>query len=568
MAVIRFDPIWVANVNLLNNDYSYEYPLLYEGGNNPYVAFDMEEINRIMNTFNVNQKRFAIETNFTPTYLRLPLHYSVEPPSENHYVSSETTSGTAFGVWEGDYYKVDLDGSLALAGFSGPIFINFQEAINAGAQGFMIDPGSPGEIYKVIIELDGDFDNPRPSPTTPTGGSTLNRNETIRFAWNHNSNFNQVIYELRYRVTGSSNWEVVQADSSNQYFDLPAGTLMTDEYEWQVRTTSEYGFISPWSLTQVFNTAETTPSPIFIEPINESVIEISDLHVEWDSVDQYQYEFELLDDNNNVIWSDARISTSQELSIDNILENGQSYRLRLRVNQDGNFFSPWVQITINVDYTQPASPTLEITPNGDESNLRIFIDNPTPTGTEPQAVNQELFKREPGGSWIKLADLLPNSEYIDYAVASDQTYEYRVTVHGNNDTSTRSNVFSGSVTVDYTVINLANDPGLFIKLEIVRDRSGATNLNATKKQFAGRRFPVTEFGETLENDVDIECLVTPNEYQFLIDLFKRQETLIYRDSRGRKMYATIASFSFNDEYKQYVSISTSFSQVDYKEGID
>lgn len=461
--------------------------------------------------------------------------------------------------------EVSLD-DLTVSGTS----MDFKDVIVAGYTGLgfrktgTISSGI-NQYENISILLEGEWVINVPSNLSPSGGILQNVNEPVVFSWNHNGSFEQKTFELRYRLVGESEWNTISEEAPEQQYEL--ASLDVGEYEWQVKTKTKYDYVSPWSQLSVFNVSETSPSPVFVNPTEGSTVEVSDLHVEWDSVDQHRYEFELRQ-NNNILWADARISTNQELAIDNILENGQSYQLRLRVNQEGNIFSPWVTVNINVDYTQPPSPISSITPNEAESCLRIFIDNPTPTGTEPQAVNQELFKREPGGDWIKLADLLPNSEYIDYAVASEQVYEYRVTVHGNNDTSTRSSVFRGSVKIDYTTLNLANEPGQFIKLKIVRDRSGGTNLNATKKQFAGRSYPVTEFGETLEDDIDIDCLVTPDEYQFLIDLFKRQETLIYRDSRGRKMYATVASFTFNDEYKQYVSISTSFNQVDYKEGID
>src|SRR5690606_1996872 len=111
-----------------------------------------------------------------------------------------------------------------------------------------------------------------------------------------------------------------------------------------------------------------------------------------------------------------------------------------------------------VSYTPPAKPVLTITPNEEISALEIDIHNPPPSGTEPTPVSQELFRREQGGQWIKLADLVPNSSYIDYAVASEKTYEYRVAVLADNDTTSTSDVFIGSLKIKDAILSSANNP--------------------------------------------------------------------------------------------------------------
>lgn len=570
MAKIRFNPTWVAQVTINPESYKYSFPVTKDNNNNVLLAFDMDEINRVLNLFSVSEKELALDVGGIKPFAYLDGHSSSLPPSETHHVQLQGGGWGDTAILKDGYSVFDLDTSLTMPGPTGPEYISFQTFINRGFLGFGFVFGDDFVAEDIFIQMEGNFENPRPTPTSPVGGTTLNRHETIRFNWTHNSPFTQTKFELRYRVKGTSSWTTIQNNTNNRFYDLPAGTLSTNEYEWQVRTTSEYDFVSPWSLTQIFNAAETTPSPVFIKPTNGTTVEISDLHVEWTSVDQYQYEFELLDNNNNVVWSDARISTNQGLIVENILENNRSYRLRLRVNQQGNFFSPWVQITINVDYTQPARPILNIIPDQDNANLLIRVNNPPPTGTEPRPTHQALYKRELGGSWIKLANLLPNSEYIDYAVASGQQYEYRVTVYADNDTSITSNVFRGSVTFKDAILSLANDPQEFIKLRMQPTRNIAIGFSGTPMRFAGRKKPVTEFGETIELDATLDYIVTLNTLKQLEEMTYKQETLLYRDVRERLFYATIGNMRITDDIKQrdLFNVTMTLTEVDYKEGID
>lgn len=583
MAVIRFYPTWIASVvhdEIGDTHYSYNYPLELCGAGPitmGFVGFNMAEIGRVLNLYYAGYKYLAIQSplsTFPERYLSLVLHSNAAPPSETNPITTGPTSVNSEGIVEGGYIKVDLDLSLVVAGPTGSIWLGLAEAINRGYQGFRIDSYTFDlpSTNEVFIELDGNFDNPRPTPTRPVGGEVQNLQETIRFRWNHNSLLNQESFELRYRVTGSSSWTTVQEDTNNSYYDLPPNTLTTNEYEWQVRTTSEYDFVSPWSLAQVFYAAHLPPSPVFMTPIEGETIGISDLHIEWDSIDQDRYEFELLDSDNNIIWSVAKLSTSQEISIDNILENNQSYTLRLRVGQSGSLASSWTEINISVDYTAPALPILTLTPDKETGSIEVDIHNPPLTGTEPTPTHQELFRRKEGEQWIKLANLLPNSKYVDYTPASGKTYDYRVIVYGNNDTSSISNIFSGSVEVKYSQLNLTSDLSEIVTLMFNPSISFSKNYSVTTKSFAGRKKPVAEFGELINQSGAMDFVVDDNTLNRLYEFLERQETLLFRDSRGKKMFIVISDINVNYHSARMhgsplYEISLSLTEVYYDEVI-
>ena len=422
--------------------------------------------------------------------------------------------------------------------------------------------------------LDGNWIPNRPQIVAPVGGVKEDRTKDITFKWRHDGVLEQHGYDLRYRKKGTSIWTEVSNFTSDEYYILPANTLEAGEYEWQVRTKmddgTETGAVGPWSLTEVFNATEATNAPVIITPTPGMVMPTQDLHIEWEPVtNQTNFEIELVRDGQ-VVESTQRSSSQNSVTLNGWLENNTSYIVRIRVLADGQFWSDWAEVNISVSYTPPAKPVLTITPNEEISALEIAIYNPPPQGTEPTPVSQELFRREQGGQWIKLANLVPNSSYTDYAVASEKTYEYRVTVLADNDVTSTSDVFDGSVKIKDAILSIANNPVEFVRLVLNPERSFNFNFNATMKRFAGRSKPVTEFGEQIENNFSLSYLIEKDDLDTLLNLVRQQQTLLYRDSRGRKYFSTIASMSVDDDIRlpKYYSVQLSLTEVDYKEGID
>ena len=576
MTILTFDPTWVASIDYSTNTYTYDYPLTMDGdrySKDVYIGIDFEELAVLMELDPSAVARLYIQTSEGGRQIRFRTHKSDIPPSPDYEIFIPLGGAdNPYDIING-YLVYDLDSSFAIydGGYTG--YVGIKELAETGRKGAYFEAvGGPFTTNHIYIEIEGDFDNHRPTPTRPVGGEVQNLQETIRFRWNHNSLLNQESFELRYRVTGSSSWTTVQEDTNNSYYDLPPNTLTTNEYEWQVRTTSEYDFVSPWSLAQVFYAAHVPPSPVFMTPIEGETIGISDLHIEWDSIDQDRYEFELLDSDNNIIWSVAKLSTSQEISIDNILENNQSYTLRLRVGQPGSLASSWTEINISVDYTAPALPILTLTPDKETGSIEVDIHNPPPTGTEPTPTHQELFRREDGGGWIKLANLLPNSKYVDYTPASGKTYDYRVIVYGDNDTSITSNTFSGSVEVRYSQLNLTSDLSEIVTLMFNPSISFSENYSVTTKSFAGRKKLVAEFGELINQSGAMDFVVDDNTLNRLYEFLERQETLLFRDSRGKKMFVVISDMNVNYHSARMrgsylYEISLSLTEVYYNEAI-
>ena len=580
MAVIRFDPTWIASViqdEIGNVTYSYDYPLILTAGvkSDAYTCFDMDEIGRILGLFQVTGKTLNVQRVATDPRLSLILHKSSEMPSETNVIWGESVSSVAYGDFVNGYFRVGLDYSIVKASPTGPVPLTLQGAISEGFQGFMIreythEQASTSQVY---IELEGNFDNPRPALHTPTGGVMRAVDEYIQFRWQHNSPLKQVAFELQYRIKGTTAWETIQVETGSWEHFLEPNTLTPNNYEWRVRTTSQYGFVSPWSLLGTFTVAEISPSPVYVTPLDGSVVGEADLLVKWTSVNQAKFEFMLLDTSqvytHLVVYSTSQVSNIQELMIPNILENGKPYKLMLRVNQAGGIFSAWNSIDITVEYTPPAMPVVTLTPDKETASLEIDIYNPLPTGTEPNVIKQELFRREQGGEWIKLANPLSNSAYVDHALASGKMYEYKLILYGDNNTLTTTDIFTGSVGVKHSQLNLTSDPAQMVRLMYNPEVSFSNNYSATSKHFAGRTKPVTEFGEVIKQSGAVSFVVDDSTLAKLYGFLALQETLLFRDSRGKRIFVTASDMAVDyHRATGLYEISLNLSEVYYKEGIE
>src|SRR5699024_8970234 len=117
------------------------------------------------------------------------------------------------------------------------------------------EPGV-GLAENLFIQIEGEWSVQEPTIIGPVGGEAQNVEEPITFNWTHNGALDQEKYELRYRLKGDNDWVTVENESSDPSYTLPANSLSLGEYEWQVRTISEYGFESIWSSLSTFTVAE------------------------------------------------------------------------------------------------------------------------------------------------------------------------------------------------------------------------------------------------------------------------------------------------------------------------
>jgi hypothetical protein len=245
-----------------------------------------------------------------------------------------------------------------------------------------------------------------PTNLVPTGGTIKDRAQVIRFSWQYNDSpgDTQSKFDLQYRLQGAGTWTTVTQTTPNQFYDMPAATLAAGAYEWQVRTYDSGAVVGPYSSISAFNAATKTPTPTITAPANGATIATASQTATWSSVAQVQYELKLLDATGvTTLWTDTRTSASTSKTITPELSNNTTYQLSLRVMDAGGIWSDADINTFNVSFTAPGIPTISLVKDDVRGTVTATVQNPYPAGTVPALANNEIYRRENAGAWVRIA---------------------------------------------------------------------------------------------------------------------------------------------------------------------
>jgi hypothetical protein len=245
-----------------------------------------------------------------------------------------------------------------------------------------------------------------PTNLVPTGGTIKDRAQVIRFSWQYNDSpgDTQSKFDLQYRLQGAGTWTTVTQTTPNQFYDMPANTLAAGSYEWQVRTYDSGAVVGPYSSISAFNAATKTPTPTITAPANGATIATASQTATWSSVAQVQYELKLLDATGvTTLWTDTQTNGNTSKTITHTLANNTTYQLSLRVMDAGGLWSDADINTFNVSFTAPGIPTISLVKDDVRGTVTATVQNPYPAGTVPALANNEIYRRENAGAWVRIA---------------------------------------------------------------------------------------------------------------------------------------------------------------------
>jgi hypothetical protein len=410
-----------------------------------------------------------------------------------------------------------------------------------------------------------------PTNLSPSGGTPKDRASVIRLSWQHNdaNGDPQAKFDLQWRLQGAQTWNTVSQVTPNQYWDAPANTFPRGIIEWQIRTYDQAGLSSPYSDIQTFFAGDKPANPTITDPANGAIVPVANPVVQWSSVGQTAYHVKLLDSNDNLLWELQANSTNKAQTILYALQNNEDYKIQLAIKNADGIWSDFVTVNIHVSYTPPAVPIVTTT-KGD-GIITISIDNPTPSGTQPNVSYNDLYRRKQGEStWTRIAKNIPaDASFVDYTPASGQVYQYLVRAWGDNGTYSDSPVVSESISfIGVWLHEAANPLETLHQFKLVSDRSENWQPTAVMMQFAGRRLPVAEYDDTEQRSVSVKLTVLKNsgDREALERLILSKNTLCYRDARGRKMFCHVFQLPVDDEvYGNTVSLT--FEEVSYTEEV-
>jgi len=106
---------------------------------------------------------------------------------------------------------------------------------------------------------------------------------------------------------------------------------------------------------------------------------------------------------------------------------------------------------------------------------------------------------------------------------------------------------------------------------------GRSNRTSTVKVdrhglvYAGRTFPVFDYGEHQDDQVSVQVLVPHGEtwaaeLAELLEFAEARRTLCYRDNRGRRVFGSLGNYTEDDE-DMGTTVSFEMNRADYDEAV-
>ena len=288
-----------------------------------------------------------------------------------------------------------------------------------------------------------------PTLLSPVGGATLDRTAANILDWafnDPNAGDTQSKYDIRWRLVGAGTWtETLAVITTATERNVAGGTFAAGNHEWQVRTYDALGVASPWSASAFF-TAATPPTGLAItSPTNGQTLGQNRHVVTWTTPAQQSFQVRTVADNAGVpntatVYTDTGevVSTTARDREVAFATNNRFEHVQVRI-KDAGLWSSWVSVRVQVAYTPPPVPQLEVTA---DLYLTVDITNPAPTGTEPVVTGNDIYRRPTGSTddaGVRVAaGVAPSGEWVDTHVGHRQDVQYRVVAAGDNNTTTTS----------------------------------------------------------------------------------------------------------------------------------
>lgn len=197
-------------------------------------------------------------------------------------------------------------------------------------------------------------------------------------------------------------------------------------------------------------TGSVQVNPVLVTPADAGTVTANTVTMTWTAAEQTQYRARLYNSGRTVTHEDSGWKTSATLTYNfgYIVTDGVTYEVGIQTRNAEGLASDEDTHTFDVDFTEPATPTLVVAADGD--HIDVTITNPTATPPEPDVTGNDLYVRVAAGGitdgyrpvagdGIRVAvDVAENGSFVDWAVGDGYAYEYLVRAFGDNSTSTDS----------------------------------------------------------------------------------------------------------------------------------
>lgn len=215
---------------------------------------------------------------------------------------------------------------------------------------------------------------------------------------------------------------------------LAAATLVNGvSYQWKVRTYDALDTVGAYSTLGSFATSALGTLTITAPAAdNQAGIDVSSVPVVWafaqsDGYVQVSRRLRLIRVSDSAVITDTtlQVTTSQAYTL-GVMATDIAYRVELTLHSNGPGADIVANRLVTPSYAVPMTPTLAITAGA--NYLDVNVVNPTPPGSRPAIVRNDILKRPAGSAaaFVRVGMVGSNGTYRDRAVKSSVAYEYQV----------------------------------------------------------------------------------------------------------------------------------------------
>lgn len=381
-------------------------------------------------------------------------------------------------------------------------------------------------------------------------------------------------------TTGATAWDTGKVVSGTSNYTLPASALTNEEdWRWRVMTWDSHDAESPWSDYGFFTTSGSGTVTITSPAIdNDPDIVTANTLVTWSVTGTTQAAYRVVVTRTStgatIINTGYVSSTDTQYLVQGLLSDIE-YNVAVTVRDAALVESNTANRLITPSYNRPEVPVISFDIQDDLGYIRLSITNPEPVGDRPNPTTNVVHRRvfnatNPNTPYQVLGSTTPNGTFLDFTAASGVLYEYRVrAVAGQFFSDSTPTQADRALELQGVWIHDPADAATTVKQFLYgKDaRSTAIDTTATVQQFAGRTFPVTDFGEYELEDISLTVDIPHGpthrtEEDNLRTFMEMKKTLFLRDNRGRAAYGTMSGYNQADQ-AWGVTVGFKFGRVSF-----
>lgn len=359
-------------------------------------------------------------------------------------------------------------------------------------------------------------------------------------------------------------------------FTIPANTLTAGKtYVFQFYGKDGAGVFALLDVT--VSAVGATATPTITVPTAGAVISSPTNTVTWTLANgNTQYQVQVLNGSTVVFDTGVTDSTAQTVTGVPFPDTGVSRTVQVRAKRGASYaWSAWASVNVTVSHTAPMTPAItaltatDVAGIGFTHALVATITQPTPSGGAPTVTSTEVYVRPTGDSSAGvLVDAVANAatSYTFKSPTSGITYQVRVRVVSADG----RNAYSAWVTANAAVVlkgvvlySLAAPTVVKVFRFNGDEASDDYQPTAELIQYDGRPFPVVEFGVASTRALEVTLdMKTDADAAALRTMLLSRSIVLYRDRRGRKVYAFVSASALVDTAYGYRTNLT-ITAVDY-----